>query len=199
MTGVLEQTRVSMSNETPASNKVDYGPLTCLIGNWQGENGLDVSPEPTEEAHNPYFETLVFEPAGDVDNADSQELVSLRYIQVVTRKRDNKIFHNETGFMIWDAESRQLMQTLSIPRGLALVAGGSVEQQGASTIFQVNASLGDQQWPISQSPFLTTQARTRSFSHRLEVAGSTLKYEETMIIDIYGKQFTHTDTNELKR
>ena len=68
------------------SDTVDYGPLDCLVGVWKGSDGMDVAPEPDDDEHNPYYETLVFEAAGDVTNAEEQVLSMLRYHQVVTRK-----------------------------------------------------------------------------------------------------------------
>ncbi len=48
------------------SDTVEYGPLACLVGVWKGSDGMDVAPEPDDDEHNPYYETLVFEAAGDV-------------------------------------------------------------------------------------------------------------------------------------
>ena len=58
---------------------LDYGPLQGLIGVWQGSDGMDVAPEPSTDDHNPYYETITFEAAGDVDNAETQELAVVRY------------------------------------------------------------------------------------------------------------------------
>ena len=49
------------------SGAIDYGPLAGLVGEWVGEDGLDVSPEPDQSAENPYFERLIFEAIGDVE------------------------------------------------------------------------------------------------------------------------------------
>lgn len=43
------------------------------------------------------------------------------------------------------------------------------------------------------------RARTLEFRHRITVDSSTLIYEETTIVDIYGKVFEHTDANELSK
>ena len=69
-----------------AEDAVDYGPLTGLIGTWKGDKGMDISPEPGGTEENPYFETIAFEAAGDVKNAEEQTLAIVRYHQVVTRK-----------------------------------------------------------------------------------------------------------------
>ena len=45
--------------------EVDYGPLAALVGTWKGDDGMDVAPEPDDDERNPYYETIVFEEAGD--------------------------------------------------------------------------------------------------------------------------------------
>ena len=42
-------------------------------------------------------------------------------------------------------------------------------------------------------------AKTLSFEHRLKVNEDTLTYEELTLLDIYGRQFEHTDSNSLSR
>ncbi len=178
---------------------IDYGPLAGFVGVWTGDHGVDVSPEPDEDERSTYYERLEFEPAGDVDNADAQELVMVRYNQVVKRKRNDEVFHNEAGFLIWDAEQALIMQSLAIPRGLALVAGGtSSVAEGVITI-AVEAAVDHAQWPISQAPFLSDKARTLSFLRRYQLDGDTLTYDQTVNLEIYGRHMAHTDTNVLTR
>lgn len=178
---------------------IDYGPLTGFVGLWTGGQGVDVAPEPEEDEQSAYYERLVFEPAGDVDNADTQELVMLRYNQTVMRKRNDEVFHNEAGFLSWDAERALVMQSFAIPRGLALVAGGSVEIAKGTVLISVQAIAGDGEWSISQAPFLTEQARTSRFTRTYRLHGDTLSYEQTTFLDIYGRKVSHTDSNMLKR
>ena len=97
-----------MTEKTPcmapliAEHEVDYGPLAALAGTWYGESGTDVAPEPDGKEINPFHETIVFTPAGDTTNAEEQTLVAMHYHQVVRRKSDHKVFHNETGFWPWE-------------------------------------------------------------------------------------------------
>ncbi len=179
------------------TDQVDYGPLTGLIGRWQGSKGSDLAPEPDGDVTSPYYETLTFTAAGDVDNADSQDLVMLHYHQIVSRQRNDEVFHNETGFIIWDAEQQLLMQSFAIPRGLSLVAGGKVVSSANGLRFELAAGSGD--WPIAQAPFLRDNAATESFVRTLELNGDTLSYEQCAVISIYGRRMEHTDTNTLAR
>lgn len=177
----------------------DYGPLAVLIGQWEGGTGMDIAPEPNGVEESPYYETILYEPCGDVDNAEEQNLIILRYHQVVRRKSNDEVFHNETGYWSWDASTGLVMQSLTIPRGLALLAGGEIIQSEHSTIFRVKASIASQEWQIVQSPFLKEKATTTAFSHEIIVKGDEMEYSETTSLKIYGKAFKHTDANKLKR
>lgn len=41
--------------------------------------------------------------AGNVTNAETQHLTVLHYHQIVRHKSDGEVFHNETGYWMWDA------------------------------------------------------------------------------------------------
>ncbi|RMG91048.1 MAG: DUF1794 domain-containing protein [Zetaproteobacteria bacterium] len=175
----------------------DYGPLELLIGRWEGDAGLDVAPEPAGEVHNPYRETIEFCAIGDVTNAGHQTLAAVQYRQRVSRLSDGKVFHDESGYWMWDAERQRIMQSLVIPRGVCLLAGGHVENTEDGVRLQVAAGNGE--WGIVQSPFMHEHARTCRFEHWIEVGGDRLSYAETTIIEVYGRRFVHTDRNELSR
>jgi hypothetical protein len=182
------------------SDTVDYGPLACLVGVWKGGDGMDVAPEPDDDEHNPYYETLVFEAAGDVTNAEEQVLSVVRYHQEVRRKSNDKVFHDQVGYWLWDPATDVIVQTLTIPRAVTLLAGGKAVVEDGSTILEVRAVEGDADWGILQSPFMQQKARTLEFRHRLTVKGDTLSYSETTLLDIYDKKrYEHTDDNTLQR
>jgi hypothetical protein len=187
-------------------NTINYGPLTGLIGTWQGDKGIDLAPEPDGEESHPYYETLTFEAAGDVTNAGKQTLAALRYHQVVQRKIDDAVFHDETGYWMWDSDSNTIMHSLTIPRGLALLAGGPGPEHGGDGAvhteaikLEVAAKTDDPDWSIVQSPFMRDNAKTLAFSHKITLEQDRLCYSETTTLDIYGRIFEHTDQNELLR
>jgi len=182
--------------------EIDYGPLTELIGVWVGDKGHDVAPDPDGEENNPYFETITFSAVGNVTNAESQVLVALHYHQLVTRKSNNKVFHDETGYWMWDAKQNILMHSLTIPRAVSLIAGGSYTGQtdtDGNKILEVSARINDENWKIIQSPFMQNNAKTKEFNHQITIGKNILSYSETTIVEIYGKDFEHTDKNELLR
>ncbi len=178
----------------------EYGPLAGLIGKWEGDKGMDVAPEPDGAEHNPYYETLTFQAIGGVTNAETQQLMVLHYRQIVRRKADDQIFHDETGYWMWDSQANLVMHSLVIPRAVAVLAGGtygSSPEEAGLMVLEVSAKEGDPSWGILQSPFMVEKARTVEFRHKVTVGQGRLVYAETTILDIYGKRFEHTDQNEL--
>ena len=181
---------------------INYGPLKELIGVWKGNKGEDIAPEPDGIENNPYYETITFTDADDVTNAESQILAVIHYRQIVQRKSNDKIFHDETGYWMWDEKAETIMHSLTIPRAVSVLAGGDhngKREHDGSFVIKVSASLKDKDWQIIQSPFMRDNARTTEFHHQITVGNGKLSYSETTIVDIYGKTFEHTDQNELTR
>jgi len=184
-----------------SDDNIDYGPLTELIGTWKGNKGTDIAPDPDGIENNPYYETITFEPIGDVTNAESQTLVGLHYRQIVTRKSDNEVFHDQTGYWMWDSATGVISQSLNIPRVVSLLAGGTQNNErdtNGNIIIEVSASIDSPDWQIIQSPFMQKNACTKSFKHSITVGNGKLSYAETTMVDIYDKVFEHTDENSLE-
>lgn len=180
----------------------NYGPLAGLEGTWHGSNGTDMSPEKDGLDDNPYYETIVFDAIGDVENAESQVITALHYRQVVQRKSNDEVFHHETGYWMWDESTGVLMHSLAIPRGVTILAGGhhgGEPESDGSILLEVHAAEDDPDWHISQSPFMMQQAKTTAFKHRIILKDGKLSYHETITVDIYGRVFEHTDENVLER
>ncbi len=183
-------------------DEVDYGPLAHLIGTWEGSKGMDIAPEPDGVEENPYYETIEYTAGGSLKNAQSQELAVVHYRQIVKRKRDDGIFHDETGYWLWDAREKVVMHSLVIPRAVALIAGATYEEKynnEGALVIEVEAGVDNPNWGIVQSPFMQKNARTTDFKHHIAVKGDKMVYSETTVVDIYGKVFQHTDDNELTR
>jgi len=181
--------------------EVDYGPLTKLLGIWEGDKGLDVAPEPDGSEENPYYETITYTAGGDLTNAKSQVLSVVHYRKIVTRKSNDTIFHDETGYWMWDPREKVIMHSLTIPRAVCLIAGAHYDETKSiddKLIIEVSAGVDDQDWNIVQSPFMQKNARTTSFHQKIEVENEKMIYSETTMLDIYGRVFEHTDRNELQ-
>jgi len=182
---------------------INYGPLAALIGIWEGDQGVDRAPEPDGEERNPYYERIVFQAAGDVTNADKQTLSVVRYHEVVTRKSNNKVFHDQVGYWLWDPADNTIVETFTIPRGVAVVAGGTLApaaDPAQELVFEVAADASSPQFGIVQAPFMFKQAKTTAFTHTLTVKGDEMHYSESTMLDIYGKKsYDHKDVNTLRR
>lgn len=182
---------------------MDYGPLGGLIGTWTGDKGRDLSPEPDGTEENLYYESLEFAPAGSVENAEEQELAVLRYHQLVTRKENTKVIHEQVGYWTWDPVSKTIAHSFVIPRRVCVLA--SAEHSGEAgadgkVVFTVSARAEGENPGIIQGPFMMEKARTLAFDMELTLQGNRLTYSQTTLVEIYGrKQFEHTDTNELVR
>ena len=178
---------------------VDYGPLAALVGTWEGNKGVDVAPEPDGDERNPFYETIVFEACGDVDNAEEQKLAIVHYHQIVKRKSNDEVFHNQCGYWLWDASNGGIIETFTIPRGVGVVAEGTAASPGSPSdevVLDVSADNGG----VTQAAFMSAKAKTTGFKHHITVSGDEMKYNQTTFLDIYGKTaYEHTDLNTLKR
>lgn len=181
---------------------LDYGPIACLVGTWKGDRGLDIAPD-QEEAdgieRNPFHETITYEAAGDVTNADDQVLAIVRYHQVVIKTETGKQFHDQVGYWTWDSATGVVTESLTIPRACALLAGGTATVDGNKTTLSVSASLDNKDYTIAQSDYMLEKARTTAFTMVLEVEGNEMTYRESTMLDIYGKEFDHKDKSTLTR
>jgi len=182
---------------------INYGPLAALIGVWMGGKGVDRAPEPNAEERNPYYETIVFEAAGDVTNAEKQTLSIVRYHQVVSRKSNAEVFHDQLGYWLWDPADNTIVESFIIPRGVAVIAGGTLaaaKDASQELVFSVAADASSPEGGIVQAPFMFKQAKTTAFTHSVTVKGDEMRYSQTTLLDIYGKKsYEHTDVNTLQR
>ncbi len=182
---------------------IDYGPLAMLIGTWSGDKGVNLSAEPDGDERSQYFETIVFETAGDVTNAEEQVLAVVRYHQVVSRKSNDEVFHDQVGYWCWDSSDDTISESFVIPRAVAVVAGGKHAAPASADehiVLAVEALAGADNFGIAQAEFMLNKARTTRFTHTLEVRGDQMQYSETTYLDIYGKQaYEHRDFNTLQR
>ena len=91
------------------------------------------------------------------------------------------------------------MKSFSIPRGVAVVAGGEILQTNSHLVFSVKAGKNESDWPIIESPFMAGQASTQEYQFVMTLEGDSLSYSQKMQLAIYGKEFLHKDNNHLLR
>lgn len=177
---------------------IDFGPLKELIGTWYGDKGVDLSPEPDDTERNPYFETIVFSEVGDLDNAEEEHLIAIHYHQIVTRKSTGLVFHNQTGYWMWEPASGKVMHSVAIPRGVCVLACGTFSQSDEDGLLIEVSTEGD--FPaVAESAFMNQKATTESFSMRMTLKDGELHYQMSTMLDIYGRKFDHKDMNRLHK
>ena len=160
--------------------------------------GVDIAPKPEVDENNPYYETLTIESVdNEIENAEEQELLAVRYNQVVREKSNNKVSHSETGYWIWDKNENSIMNSFSIPRGFSVLACGELELINNTLQLSVSVKEKDTKWGIIQSPFMLKKAKTLSFTREFTISNNKLVYTQEMVLDIYGKISSHTDENTL--
>lgn len=179
---------------------VDYGPLAQLLGNWSGIKGLDISPGSDAKVENSlYTDEIVFSVAGPAENAEAQELVAIQYHHVVKKLSTGHIFHDQVGHWIYERNTGAIMHSLSIPRGVCLLAGGKYQEESGASIFHVKAREGNPRYGIVQSPFMHKKAQTKAFEITLSVTPDEMNYQQIISLHIYGKDFEHVDKSSLSR
>src|SRR5450759_2484760 len=197
-TGSSSSTAVTVA-ETGVIAGLDYGPLVGLIGTWKSapNGGVDVAPGQAgskvgkgKPAASPFYETITYTPAGGAVNASDQHLAALYYRQQVFAKRDNKQFHDQTGYLIYDNQKKKVYDTFCIPRGVCVVAEGAP----GTTMTLKTQSKG-----VAETQFMLKTDRTEAFSVTFTLSGNTLKYEQKTDLQVYGKPFSHTDSSTLEK
>ena len=179
---------------------IDYGPLAQLIGTWVGRHGTDLAPKPAHkggEKTTAHHDELVFTAAGRAENYEQQWLAAVSYKHVVRKAKNAEIFHEQFGHWMYEPETGLVMHSLSIPRGVCLLAGGKLRSEDSATVFEVSAEAGSESFGIVQSPAMLEKARTERFEMSLRVGGGSLRYRQLTRLSIYGKSFDHIDESEL--
>ena len=131
----------------------EWGPLAGLIGEWQGEGGLDsaYSHARHEVVETPYLEKVTMKPFGPVDNG-SQHLYGLDYRSAMWRGNEENPFHTEVGYWLWDGATGEIMRCFVVPRGITTFAGGTATADAAS--FVLRADRGADLYNIGENTYL---------------------------------------------
>jgi hypothetical protein len=185
---------------------INYGPLRFLLGKWEslGLSGENQAPNPDRKTENTKFrQTTTFEPMEDVNNHE-QKLYVVRYETFAWEEGKHGIndrpFHTEVGYFIWDKTNRQIMKNFSVPRGIAILAGGEADKD--STEFTVTAKLGSTTYGICSNKFLDEEFQTVRYDVKFELLDeNTFSYSENSQLKIKGQNriFDHTEKNVMKR
>lgn len=183
-----------------SSHNQEYGPLAPLIGVWEGSKGDDIAPSDDRGTENNKFrERMSFEIIKPVDNHE-QLLYVLRYATMAWRIGEADPFHQEAGYWMWDPAEKQVMRSFIVPRGVAVLAGGTAAPDDKE--FKMSAVAGSDTYGICSNLFLDREFKTVRFDVRVKILGSdSFEYEEDTVLKMKGRSdlFHHTDQNTLKR
>lgn len=177
----------------------NLGPLRRLAGVWQSDKGVDISPKADGPDRRVYRETIRMEPIDPQANGP-QLLYGLRYHLHVNTPEEAITFHDQVGYWLWEPATGLIMQSLTIPRGQIVLAGGKAKPDD-DHIF-VEAKRGDTSFGICSTPFL--EAAFRTDYYRIDItfnADGSWSYVTRTDLAIRGKTpaFDHRDTNTLRR
>ncbi|HVV48494.1 MAG TPA: heme-binding beta-barrel domain-containing protein [Polyangia bacterium] len=176
-----------------------WGPLAQLIGEWEGERGLDVS------FHNAtgrltetkFRERVSLVPFGPVANG-AQQLYGLDYRMSAFRLAEEAPFHTEVGYWLWDAADGQVLRCFMVPRGTTVLAGGAARPD--DTRFSLEANVGSESYGILSNLYLAARARTTKYTCQVVVEPGGFSYEScTTYVHATGGVIAHTDRNILHR
>lgn len=140
-----------------------------------------------------------FVPIMDTENHE-QILTGFRYSTIAWEEGDDEPFHEEVGYWLWDSAACQVMKCFSIPRGMAVIAGGSVKSE--ATIFELAAVLGDPTYGICSNKFLDQQFQTVRYDLKIEkISENEFTYGENTQMKMPSRDeiFDHTERNTLRR
>ena len=182
-------------------NNHAWGPLAGLIGDWEGEGGLDRAYSHTKKKvlETPYREKVSMKPFGPVGNG-VQELYGLDYKTAMWRDSEENPFHTEVGYWLWDAKGGQVMRCFVVPRGITVMAGGMASASSKS--YSMAATLGASVYGISENFYLAQRASTKHYQVRIDLnADGSWSYDEMTMLQMkeFDEPFQHGDRNTLRR
>lgn len=179
------------------------GPLTPLVGEWEGDAGVDLSyhnkDDETSETGN--FEKAWFRPIPIVENGQ-QTMEGLNYEMTAWRHGEEAMapFHDEVGYLLWDKANGQVMRCFAVPRGLAILAGGSARARDRTLRFK--AEPGSRSYGLSQNRYLLERATAVAFESTFDIHDDgTFSYRSDLVLKLAatGTEMHHTDRNTLHR
>lgn len=179
------------------------GPLTPLVGEWEGDVGVDLSYHNDDDVtgETSYFEKAWFKPIQKQENGQ-QKLEGLSYGMTAWRHGEEAMnpFHDEVGFLLWDKAHGQVMRNVVFGRGIAILAGSDAKE--GDSVLHFDASPGEPCYGILQNKYLLERAELKNFTSTFTFNDDgTLTYTSDLLLRLAatGEEMHHTDTNTLTR
>jgi hypothetical protein len=180
------------------------GPLTPLVGEWEGNAGVDLSyrNKDDETLQTSYFEKAWFKPIPMQENGQ-QSMEGLTYQTKAWRHGDEAMdpFHDEVGYLLWDKVNGQVIRSVAFGRGIAILAGSDAKARDKEIHF--NATPGDPCYGILQNKYLLERAELKSFESTFKFNDDgTFTHSSDIVLKLsalHGEEMHHTDVNTLHR
>lgn len=179
------------------------GPLTPLVGEWEGNEGVDVSYHNTDDeiADTTYFETAYFKPIPIVENGQ-QVMWGLNYGMTAWRHGEEAMdpFHDEVGYLLWEKSTGQVLRCFAVPRGLAILAGGDATPDSTELTFASDPKSPT--YGLVQNKYLLERAEATAFTSTFTIHGDgdfSYTSDLTLRLVATGKTMHHTDRGRLRR
>lgn len=180
------------------------GPLTPLVGEWEGNLGVDVSyhNEDDETGETGGFEKAVFQPIPAQVNGQ-QVLEGLTYHITDWRHGEEAMnpFHDEVGYLLWDKKRGQVMRCVVFGRGISILAGSDAGPRDKSITFK--ATPGAPDYGILQNKYLLERAELKSFESTFTFHDDgTFSHSSDIVLRLTAqgdKEMHHTDQQTLHR
>jgi len=178
-------------------------PLAPLLGDWEGNVGVDLSyhnkEDETAETH--YFEKAWFRPIPAVENG-KQTMQGLNYQMTAWRHGEEAMdpFHDEVGYLLWEADTGQVLRCFAVPRGIAILAGGNAKPDDRAFTFK--AESGSPSYGLVQNKYLLERATCVHFESTFTFNNDgTFSYTSDLLLKLAatGEEMHHTDRNTLHR
>ncbi|MCC6257336.1 MAG: FABP family protein [Chitinophagaceae bacterium] len=178
------------------------GPLTPLVGEWEGNVGVDLSYHNKDDitSRTTYFEKAWFKPIPIQENG-KQSMEGLTYQSKAWRHGEEAMdpFHDEVGYLLWDKERGQVIRSVVFGRGIAIQAGANAKLH--DKIFHFKATAGDSCYGILQNKYLLERAELKSFESTFKFnPDGTFTHSSDIVLKLAalgGKLMHHTDKNTL--
>jgi hypothetical protein len=175
----------------------NLGPLARLAGVWEGRKGIDLNPKAEGPERRAYLERIEMQPIDPQANGP-QLLYGLRYHIHINTEEEDITFHDQVGYWSFEPATGLILQSLTIPRGQAVLAAGRASADGSS--LTVAARRGETDYGIVSTAFLEYAFRTDSYELTITFnADGGWSYISDTLLSVRGQAepFRHRDRNTL--
>lgn len=180
------------------------GPLTRLVGEWEGNVGVDLSyhNKDDETSKTSYFEKAWFKPIPTQENG-KQSMEGLMYSSTAWRHGEEAMnpFHDEIGYLLWDKANGQVIRSVAFGRGITIQAGADANPHDDEIHFK--ATPGDPCYGILQNKYLKERAEVMSFESLFKFNDDgTFTHSSDIVLRLVAMgniEMHHTDINTLHK